>query len=111
DLFYRESAEVLETKNGWGRVSKYYPAYCTAGRLMDVKSGKADCSPLNGVKDGEVAQWVRLDRLSRNRPPDPAAGAEGIAALVGRFDDFHRHQAAFVKAAEKLLASGDCTEA
>jgi hypothetical protein len=110
NLFYREAADVFETKDGWARITKYYPAYCTSGRLADVKSGKPDCSAANGVRDGTVAQWVRLDRLSRDRPADPAAGAVGTAALVGQSDDFHRHKAAFVKAAEKLMASGECTE-
>ncbi len=109
NLFYRESAEVFETKNGWARVTKYYPAYCTVGRL-DVKSGNADCSPTNGVRDGNMAQWVRLDSLSRNRPADPAAGAEGTAALVGQSDNFRLYKAAFVQAAEKLMSSGECTQ-
>lgn len=110
NLFYREAASVFETKNGWARVTKYYAVPCTAGRFDYVKSGKADCSPANGIVDGKVAEWVRLDRLSRNRPADPAAGAEGIAALVGQSDDYRHHKAAFVKAAEKLLSSGECTE-
>ncbi len=110
DLFYREAASVFETKAGWARVTKYYPALCTGGRFEYVKSGKADCTPANGITDGKVAEWVRLDRLSRNRPADPAAGAQGVAALVGNSDDFHRYKSAFVKAAEKLLSSGECSE-
>jgi hypothetical protein len=110
DLFYREAADILETRAGWARITRYYPADCIGGRLVTVKSGRTDCSPANGIKDGMMALWVRLDRLSKTRPADPAAGAQGVAALVGGSDDFHRHRDAFVKAAEKLMASGECTE-
>jgi hypothetical protein len=110
DLFFREAADVLETRAGWARITRYYPAQCTGGRSEYVKAGRADCSPANGIKDGMMAQWVRLDRLAKTRPADPAAGATGVAALVGGSDDFHRHRDAFVKAAEKLMASGECTE-
>jgi hypothetical protein len=109
DLFYREAAEVLETRAGWARITRYHPAQCEGGRSIYVKSGRADCNPANGIRDGMMAQWVRLDRLSKTRPADPAAGATGVAALVGGSDDFHRHRDAFVKAAEKLMASGECT--
>lgn len=108
-LFFRESAKVAETKNGWGRVSKFYDASCVGGRSQYVDSGRADCTPENGIVDGRFAEWIKLDLLSEVRPADPAAGASGTAKLVAQSDDFHRYEAAFVKAAEELMASGTCS--
>lgn len=108
-LFFRESAKVAETKNGWGRVSKFYDALCVSGRSGYVDSGRADCTAENGIVDGQFAEWIKLDLLSEARPEDPAKDASGTAKLIGQSDDFRRYESEFVKAAEALMASGDCT--
>ncbi len=108
-LLYRESAKVLDAKNGWGRVSKYYDAACVGGRSEYVDSGAAQCVPENGIVNGQFAEWVRLDLLSEQRPADPGVSATVTAKLVAQSDDFLRHEGKFVKAAEALMASGECT--
>lgn len=108
-LFFRESAVVLEKRNGWARISKYYDGSCTGGRSDYVDSGNASCTAGNGFDGGQFAEWVSLDLLVANRPADPGAGATGTAALVADSDDFRLHEAAFVAAAEKLIADGTCT--
>lgn len=108
-FFHREAATVVETRNGWARVSRYYDAACTGGQSAYVDSGRADCTDDNGITNGQFAEWVRLDMLSEQRPPDPGASASGTARLVAQSDDFRRYEAEFVKAAETLMASGRCT--
>lgn len=108
-LFFRESAKVVETKNGWGRVSKFYDASCVGGRSQYVDSGRADCTASNGIVDDQFAEWIKLDLLSEARPADPGQNASGTAKLIAQSDDFHRYESEFVKAAETLMASGRCT--
>lgn len=108
-LFFRESAKVVETKGGWGRVSRYYDASCVGGRSQYVDSGRADCTADNGIVDSQFAEWSKLDLLSETRPADPGANASGTAKLVAQSDDFQRYEGQFVTAAENLLASGQCT--
>lgn len=110
-LMYRESARVIETDNGWGRISRYYDASCADGYSQYVDAGPAACVQENGIVDGKFAEWVKLDLLSEARPADPGAGATGTAALVAQSDDFRHYEVEFVNAAEGLIASGDCTGA
>ena len=107
-LFYRDGATVLEVKNGWARVSPHYDASCVGGRSEWVDHGRGDCTPENGIDDGRFAEWVQLGLLSAQQPADPAGDAYGAAKLVAQSDDFHRYKAEFVRAAEALIASGDC---
>jgi len=110
-LFFRESAVVLERRGTWARISKYYDGSCTGGRSDYVDSGNAACTAANGFDGVQFAEWVSLDLLVADRPADPAAGATGSAALVAGSDDFRLHEAAFVAAADKLIADGTCTAA
>lgn len=109
-IFYRESAAVSEVKDGWGRITKYYNASCSNGRSDYITSGRAACSPENGIIDGKFAEWVKMDLLTEVRPPDPALSATGTAKLVAGSDDFLTNEAAFVKAADDLISSGECSE-
>jgi hypothetical protein len=108
-LLFRELATVIETKSGWARVTKYYDAACVGGRSEYVEEGPADCVPENGIVDGQFAEWIRLDLLSEERAPDPGAGATGTAKSVAQSNDFSRYKAQFVRAAEALIASGQCS--
>ncbi|HEX8375397.1 MAG TPA: hypothetical protein VF606_09480, partial [Geminicoccaceae bacterium] len=74
-LFFRESADVQERKNGWARVSRRYDASCVGGRSEYVDKGNARCTSANGIENGQFAEWVRLSSLSATRPADPAATA------------------------------------
>lgn len=52
-IYRRQKVDVLEVKNGWARVSKYY----------------------DGVVEGEkgtVARWIRVDGLASSRPAELA---------------------------------------
>lgn len=73
-----------------------------------MESGKADCTPTNGIEGGQFAEWVLSDLLTAQRPADPSEGATGTAALIGQSDDFRLHREAFVKATDELIASGTC---
>lgn len=110
-LLLREKATVLEVRNGWGRITKYYYASCQDGISQYVKSGRKDCGKDNGIVDGQFAEWVTMKPLSKQRPANPAAGAIGDAALVAKSDDYLLHKDTFIKAAKSLIANSTCTEA
>jgi hypothetical protein len=110
-LFFREAADVAEIKGDWARVSKRYDASCTGGKSAYVDEGNASCTTENGIEGGQFAEWVEAKYLSPNRSADPAEGATGFSKLVGGSDDFRIYEAAFVKAAQKLIADRECTEA
>lgn len=110
-LFFRESADVQERRNGWARVSRSYDASCVNGRSEYVDKGNDRCNRDNGVEGGQFAEWVELRSLSATRPPDPAATASSAERLVANSDDFAQHRAAFTRAAEQLISTGRCTEA
>ncbi len=107
-LFFREGTDVFEDKDGWARVSQYYDASCANGRSEYVDSGDSRCDPENGIVDGKFAEWVEADFLSENRPPDPAADATGVEALISGSDDFQKYRTAFVEAARSLIVSSQC---
>lgn len=108
-LLFRESAKVMETRNGWARITKYYDAACSGGRSAYVDTGRADCTAENGIENGQLAEWISLDFLADERPTDPGAGAVGMSKLVAQSDDFRRYEKEFVKAAETLISSGQCS--
>lgn len=110
-LMFRESAHVYERRDGWARISEPYPAGCANGRSDYVDTGSADCVEDNGVVDGRFAEWVRLSTLAKARPADPAQTAEADERLVAQSDDFTRHRAAFVRAANTLIRERRCTPA
>lgn len=110
-LFFREAADVAEIEGNWGRVSKRYDASCSGGNSAYVDDGNAACVGDNGIVDGQLAEWVEIAYLSPNRPADPAEGAIGVSKLIAGSDDFRTYEAAFVNAAQKLMESGQCTEA
>jgi hypothetical protein len=110
-LFFREAATVYGQSGGWARISSYYSASCMNGRSEYVDSGNNRCTRDNGIVDGKFAEWVSAEFLSQNRPPDPGAGATGIEALVAGSDDYRIYKAAFVRAAQSLISSGECSEA
>lgn len=106
---FREPAAVAETKDGWARVSRYYDASCRSGRSEFVETGNAECVRANGILDGQFAEWVEAKNLSSTRPSDPAETALADEALVKDSDDFSRYRRAFAKAAQELIAEGECT--
>ena len=111
EIYYRSKATVLERREGWGRITRYYDAFCEAGKSRYFKGGTADCLETNGVKNSQVAEWIELKHLAAVRPADPAAAATGTAALIGGSDDFKTYKAVFVKITDQLLAAKRCSTA
>ena len=111
ELAFREGTDVFENKDGWARVSQYYDASCASGRSEYIDSGDSRCDPENGIVDGKFAEWVEADFLSEDRPPDPAADATSVEALISGSDDFQKYRSAFAQAAQSLISSGRCREA
>ena len=109
EFYYRQGVDIYEERNGFARVTKFYDASCTNGRSDYVDSGPAGCTKVNGIENGQFAEWVELSALSTERPADPGEGATGTAELVADSDDFNIYQAQFVRAAETMMAQGMCT--
>lgn len=110
-LFFREAVTVLETRDGWARVTEPYDASCASGRSRYVGSGNSQCSVRNGIVDGRFSEWVLERFLVTTRPADPAAGAQGVEKLVSGSDYFARYRAVFVQATQSLLADRRCVAA
>ncbi len=108
-LFFRESAKVLEQREGWARLTEPYDGACNGGESAYVDEGAKACSVENGFVDGQFAEWVRADDLTSVRPADPAETATAAEALISASDDFAQHRQAFVAAATKLIGDGTCT--
>ena len=108
-LMFRAGVEVLETKNGWVRVTKPYSASCSGDISEYVKSGNAACVASNGIKNGTFAEWVPVKLLTKRRPADPGEGAEGDDMLIKGSDDYRLYRSEFAKAARELIDSGSCT--
>jgi len=107
-LFFRESAKVLETQNGWGRVTRAYDASCSAGKSQYVDSGRAVCDKANGIIDGKFAEWIKLDGLSKERPAPAKAGNSAIEQALKDSDQYEEHKDRFIAATEELMTSGQC---
>jgi hypothetical protein len=60
-----ESVIVYESVAGWSRVSEYYTAGCFDGRSLYVESGPDACTLENGIRQGELAEWIRTDFLAK----------------------------------------------
>lgn len=70
-FFFRETIPVIETSNGWTRVSQPKTAGCYDGNSLYVESGPDDCTPQNGIKEGEFSEWVRSKFLVEVPPSKP----------------------------------------
>ncbi len=109
-LMFREGADILETKNGWSRITKAYSASCDGGKSEYVKEGNNTCTSANGIQNGKFAEWVQNKDLSPNRPEGPGQGATGDHSLVSDSDDYRLYKDQYAKAARQLINDGTCTE-
>ncbi|WP_338919499.1 hypothetical protein V0M98_19270 [Pseudomonas silesiensis] len=109
-LMFREGAEILETKNGWSRITKAYSASCEGGKSEYIKEGNSACTTANGIQNGKLAEWVQNKDLSLKRPEDPSEGATGDHSLVSGSDDYRLYKDQFAEAAHQLINNGTCTE-
>jgi hypothetical protein len=110
-LPFRQKVTIYEERAGWSRISRYYDAACKDGKSEYVDTGNAACEPSNGIRNGELAEWVSSKHLGDSEPADPAAGAAGDYAIIRDSDDYRLYKDAFAKAASQLIASGQCTRA
>lgn len=70
-FFFRESLPVLETKDGWSRVSYYRTAGCFDGKSLYVETGRDECVADNGIVNGKYSEWVLSDFLASEAPAEP----------------------------------------
>jgi hypothetical protein len=109
EFYFRQGVDILEERNGYARVSKFYDASCENGVSIFVDSGPAACTATNGIENGMFAEWVEASALSAERPSDPSEGATGWAAVVAGSDDYNLYHPIFAQTAEKLVGQGSCT--
>ena len=88
-LYERQRVDVLEIKNGWARVSKYY-------------SGSSE-----GL-DGDVARWVAEKYLSGSKPKEIQANTPLEEALKSS-DNYSKYRDVFVKASKSLISKRQCS--
>lgn len=85
-----DKVDVLEDKNGFSRISKYYDG------------------SLEGVS-GNVARWIKSDLLSKTpTKPNVIVNTELELALKGS-DDFHLYKDKFTEMSQELIFKGKCT--
>ncbi|WP_157019245.1 hypothetical protein [Mesorhizobium xinjiangense] len=70
-FYFKERVFVYETMKGWSRVSPYQAAGCYDGRSSYVEVGRSECTIANGIDEGEFAEWVRTENLSKEQPEKP----------------------------------------
>ncbi|MGN6525789.1 MAG: hypothetical protein ACTHL8_05325 [Burkholderiaceae bacterium] len=89
---FRWKANVVETKNGFGRVSSYMP-----GNEFGLP--------------GQVAYWIPLSALDTERPPAPTTSTNEpeFAKYIADGDNFGKYRAAFIKGTAELVASHVCS--
>ena len=108
-LMFREHVDVLERKGNWVRTTIWYSAQCEGGKSKIIERGESSCTPQNGIKNGELTEWISAASVSTKRAPDPANTAKANEKLVAQSNDFARHRVAFAAAAKKLIGEGRCT--
>ena len=52
---------VLEVKNNWARISRYYDALCKKGFSPLIERGNKKCLAENGIISNKLSEWVYLD--------------------------------------------------
>ena len=109
--YFREKATVMEEKNRWSRITKFYNASCVNGLSEYVTEGNAACVANNGIEEEQVAKWIPTNALDKVRPEDPAKNAEGDYTLIGNSDDYRLYKDVFAKTARKLINEGRCAAA
>lgn len=89
DRMYRgEKLKILEKKDGWGRISRYY-VYKHGGN--------------------EEADWVPMAALITSPPVvSKEERQKTLMSFIGQSDDFKLHESMFLKQTDKLLKSGQC---
>lgn len=91
-LFKRQKVTVIELKNGWARVSKYYDG------------------EVEGIK-GQVARWIEVSSLSEDRPAEEniVGTDKELGEALRSSDNFSRYKKVFTEAARRLIAERTCS--
>jgi len=105
--YYREKITVFESKNEWARITRYYDASCVDGNSLHINSGDSSCTENNGIVNEKFAEWVSVEFLSEDLPPDPAVDPVN-EVLVNNSDDYELYKDVFVRSATKLVSAGTC---
>lgn len=63
-----QEVAVYERNGGWSRISERENARCNDGVAAVVARGNSECTPANGIEDGEYAAWVASRYLSSEKP-------------------------------------------
>jgi len=89
DIYKSEPVNVLEIKDGWGRISGYY--------TLD-----------KGEK--EYAEWVKMDGLVDWVPIiTKEEREEMLSSYIGKSDNFHLYKDSFFTITERLIKEKICT--
>lgn len=100
-----QAVQVFEIKQGWGRITKYYDASAERDEFPQITAET-------------VANWVRIDLLSRTRPADDASAKFDSALIDTRIDGIPEKPAYGLSATDiailrkyavKLLQDGQCS--
>ncbi len=92
-LYEGAKVEVMEIKNGWGRISKYY-------------NGAIESS------SGQVARWVEMIKLSSERLKENSISGKKITSLeiaIKSSDNFSSYKNVMLDISQKLINQGRCT--
>lgn len=99
---------VYEEKDGWSRIEELRSAMCIDGKSGAVDSGNADCTPANGIVNGQFARWVSSNYLASQKPESPKS-AQGCDNLqLEDSDNYRRYSSQFCTAALKMINDGTC---
>ena len=111
-IYHGQKVELLDEKEGWTRITKYYDASCLNGVSQFVDSGNNKCTQDNGIINGQMAEWVQSEYLSLMKPEKTVIPKEdeNKYRLVKASDDFNLYKDQFASLAKKLIADGKCTE-
>lgn len=91
-----ERVDVLEVRNGWARISRFYDGHVEG-------------------ESGSVARWVAAVYLSKRKPnPARSAGRGGASSsplerALRSSDDYGRHRSRFLAASRRLISQGRCS--
>lgn len=102
--------EILEEKDGWGRIDEPVPALCENGTTSMIDDGNKSCSLDNGIVNGMITRWVSLKFLSASKPKETADPSDCDSGFLSSSDNYATYSEAFCVAARKLIDGGECSE-
>lgn len=89
-LSKNQRVEVLEVKNGWARLSRYYSG-ATEG------------------KQGIVARWVSAKYLSSSKAEETTSNKTPLEKAIKGSDDYLTYRKNLIELSQKLIDKGQCS--